>query len=137
MARKPTELRPLMVRMPERLRARLEREASRSDRSMNTEIVRRLEASLSSEDAHGGPELKHIATMMAASFAYAGHAHNPKQPASRWINDPDAYAKAVAAVVEQLLLWLPADRDPAIAIQIFETVKRRIMTRWANERSKP
>src|SRR5262245_13909891 len=46
MARKPAELRPLMTRVPERLRRKLEREANRNDRSMNSEIVSRLERSL-------------------------------------------------------------------------------------------
>jgi plasmid stability protein len=45
MVRKPTELRPVMTRLPERLRSRLEREAARNDRSMNAEIIHRLEQS--------------------------------------------------------------------------------------------
>ena len=47
MARKPTELRPLMVRIPESLRRKLEKEAARQDRSMNTEIIHRLDQSFS------------------------------------------------------------------------------------------
>jgi plasmid stability protein len=50
MVRKPTELRPVMTRLPERLRARLEREAARNDRSMNAEIIHRLEQSFRKED---------------------------------------------------------------------------------------
>ena len=45
MARKPQELRPVMVRIPEGVRRRLEREAVRNGRSMNTEIIHRLERS--------------------------------------------------------------------------------------------
>lgn len=45
MARKATELRPLMLRIPEGLRRRLEKEAARTDRSMNAEITHRLERS--------------------------------------------------------------------------------------------
>ena len=45
MARKPTELRPIMTRVPEGLRRKLEREAKRNDRSMNAEIIHRLEQS--------------------------------------------------------------------------------------------
>jgi Arc-like DNA binding dprotein len=47
MARKPTELRPLMVRIPESLRRRLEKEAAKQDRSMNAEIIHRLDQSFS------------------------------------------------------------------------------------------
>jgi plasmid stability protein len=45
MARKPTELRPLMIRIPEALRRKLEKEAARNDRSMNAEIIYKLEQS--------------------------------------------------------------------------------------------
>jgi predicted HicB family RNase H-like nuclease len=45
MARKPTELRPLMIRIPEALRRKLEKEAARNDSSMNAEIIHRLEQS--------------------------------------------------------------------------------------------
>ena len=44
-ARKTEELRPVMTRLPEALRRRLEREAARNHRSMNTEIIHRLEDS--------------------------------------------------------------------------------------------
>ena len=46
MARKPTELRPLMIRIPEALRGKLEKQAAQNDRSMNAEIIYRLEQSL-------------------------------------------------------------------------------------------
>src|SRR5262245_43718008 len=49
MARKPTELRPLMTRIPERLRRQLEKAAVRIDRSMNAEIIHRLEQSFQAD----------------------------------------------------------------------------------------
>jgi hypothetical protein len=49
MARKPTDIIQLKVRMRERLRAQLEREAGRQGHSMNAEIVRRLERSFEEE----------------------------------------------------------------------------------------
>jgi hypothetical protein len=45
MARKAQELRPVMTRIPEGLRRRLERAAARRGHSMNTEIIHRLEQS--------------------------------------------------------------------------------------------
>jgi hypothetical protein len=51
MARKSKELVPIMVRMPEALRATLEKSAKRSGRSMNAEINSRLEQSFRKEDA--------------------------------------------------------------------------------------
>jgi hypothetical protein len=45
MARKPTDTVQLNLRFSEALRRRLEREAERNDRSMNAEIIDRLEQS--------------------------------------------------------------------------------------------
>jgi hypothetical protein len=50
MARKPTDTAHLNLRYPEALRRRLERAAMNSRRSMNTEIVERLEQSFRRED---------------------------------------------------------------------------------------
>ena len=49
MARKGGDLRPLMLRLPEALRRRIEREAERNGRSMNTEVIHRLEQSFAAE----------------------------------------------------------------------------------------
>jgi len=56
MARKRTELRPVMVRLPETLRRRVERDAKRNGRSMNTEIIHRLEQSFAEADLRGTVE---------------------------------------------------------------------------------
>jgi hypothetical protein len=50
MAQKGLELRPVMTRIPERLRQRLEREAKFRRRSMNMEIVSRLQESFDIPD---------------------------------------------------------------------------------------
>jgi hypothetical protein len=49
-ARKDKELHPTMVRLPERLRQHLEQNASLNGRSMNSEIIYRLERSLTADD---------------------------------------------------------------------------------------
>jgi hypothetical protein len=50
MVPKDEELRPVMTRLPEKLRRRLEKAASANQRSMNAEIIYRLE-----ESFVGGP----------------------------------------------------------------------------------
>ena len=50
MAQKGPELRPVMTRIPEKLRQRLEREAKFRGRSMNMEIVTRLQESFDIPD---------------------------------------------------------------------------------------
>jgi Arc-like DNA binding domain len=52
-ARKDQELRPVMTRIPEGLRRRLEREARWHRRSMNAEIVHRLQESFDIPDQAG------------------------------------------------------------------------------------
>src|SRR5262245_3709998 len=49
MVRKSQELRPVMTRLPEGLRHRLEREAKLNRHSMNAEIISRLESSFRRE----------------------------------------------------------------------------------------
>ena len=53
MAAKDQELRPVMTRIPEGLRRRLEREARFRGRSMNAEIVKRLQESFDIPDQAG------------------------------------------------------------------------------------
>jgi hypothetical protein len=50
MARKPSEQVKLNLRFTEALRSRLEKHAARNNRSMNEEIIRRLEDSFTKED---------------------------------------------------------------------------------------
>jgi hypothetical protein len=50
MARKPTDEVQLKLRFDERLRRRIEKEAERNNRSMNAEIIHRLEESFRQED---------------------------------------------------------------------------------------
>ena len=65
MARRTQELRPVMVRIPEGLRRRLEREAVRNGRSMNTEIIHRLERSF----ADLGSEMAQLAQQAGTTAA--------------------------------------------------------------------
>jgi Arc-like DNA binding domain len=50
MPRKPSETVQLKLRFPERLRIRIEAEAKKNERSMNAEIVHRLEQSFEGDD---------------------------------------------------------------------------------------
>ena len=50
MPRKPSETVQLKLRFPERLRVRIEAEAEKSERSMNAEIVHRLEQSFEGDN---------------------------------------------------------------------------------------
>jgi len=50
MVRQSAKLRPVMTRIPEGLRRRLEKEAKQNGRSMNAEIIARLEGSFRQQE---------------------------------------------------------------------------------------
>ena len=80
MARKPTDEVQLKLRFDEKLRRRLAREAERKDRSMNAEIVLRLESSFQQEDT------KQL--FKRALAAIVGDVQNIKQQAERLTAPP-------------------------------------------------
>ena len=68
MRRKPSETVQLKLRFPERLRVRIEAEAKKNDRSMNAEIVHRLEQSFQRDDSVA--LVKTVASEAAQAAAY-------------------------------------------------------------------
>jgi len=70
LARKPHDLRPVMTRLPEALCRRLEREAAREGRSMNAEIIHRLQQSLQASDQASGLDDR-VRKLEQAIFNYA------------------------------------------------------------------
>jgi hypothetical protein len=65
MARKPTDMVQLKLRFSEALRRRLERAAARNNRSMNTEIIHRLQGSFAFEagTAQASRDRKYLSEM--------------------------------------------------------------------------
>jgi len=64
MARKPTDEVQLKLRFPEALRRKLERAADHEGRSMNTEIIRRLERTFAvDESAEGTNVLEYLGAL--------------------------------------------------------------------------
>ena len=53
MARQPQDIRPMMVRLPEALASQLERAAEETGRSINAEIIRRLETTFLKDKERG------------------------------------------------------------------------------------
>jgi hypothetical protein len=104
--RKATELRPLMTRLPEGLRGRLEREAARNDRSMNSEIIERLQRTFEQkeeiEKIYGSEQLFHLLKMVASAMHLTGQFVGVGIQKSEWMKDPIAYAEAVKAATRVL-----------------------------------
>jgi len=78
------ELRPVMTRIPEGLRRRLEREASRHRRSMNAEIVHRLQESFDLPD-HAAAIADDINSELSSGFSDVDSSLNEIQSQNRAI----------------------------------------------------
>ncbi len=96
------------LRIPEALRARIEKAAKETGQSMNAEIIDRLEKSFGSEDRLGGPRLVELLEAMASAMKITGQtaalAESDKvMNQGQWLRLPYAFdqaAKAAAAVLE-------------------------------------
>jgi hypothetical protein len=84
MGRKPTEQVHLKLRFTERLRKRIEQAAAQNNRSMNEEIIRRLEESFTGGDLTKtlvkAVEDKIQATITSASAGYTSGSGYPPRP---------------------------------------------------------
>jgi hypothetical protein len=119
----------IKIRMHEPLRAEIERAATRSGRSMNTEMVTRLSRSFIEEDAVGGPELRRIAYAMAAAFGsrgctYAAAGGRSAEP-SHWMDDAASYSEAMIAVIEALWAQYPGNKSASNLYAVLESAHRR------------
>jgi predicted type IV restriction endonuclease len=95
MARKPPDTVQLKLRFSERLRRRLEREAARNNRSMNTEIIHRLQRTFSIDDSTA-------ATNMLDFFRSLG------------VNITEANERDVAVAIGNAFgRWMPLQLKPA------------------------
>jgi hypothetical protein len=70
MARKPTDTVPLMLRLPENLRRRIEHSAKKQQRSLNAEIIHRLEESFTRQDQ--AALIEKTATAVVEEFRVVG-----------------------------------------------------------------
>lgn len=96
------------LRIPEALRARIERAAKETGNSMNAEILERLEGSFDIEDRLGGPQLieliETVASAMKSTGQHAGFYETGKLTnRGQWLVLPYAFdqaTKAAKAILE-------------------------------------
>jgi Arc-like DNA binding domain len=108
MARKPADAVQLKLRFQEALRRRLERAADQAERSMNAEIIYRLEKSFERDPAAQMVDL----AMWLESTSEPDAAYIP--PKKNWKDDP-AKASTVRAAVDLIIAavaGLPRDGQP-------------------------
>ena len=122
----------LTFRTRDKLRNDLEAAAADSQRSISEEIEHRLEDSFHCDQWFSSPELRRIVFLMTDSFVLAGEQWAGEAPKGAWVKDRGVYRHAAVAAVEALLLGMPNASKEDIVI-LFEAVKGRILSRWANE----
>ena len=128
--RSPTELRPIMTRMPEKLRRRLEAAAKRQERSLNAEINYRLETSFAFEGAYGDDNHRRFDNEMFVGFEAAGAAAAGSRGIDGdWVDDAESYSAAMFGALEALILASPCPLDPETIEVQFKQMKVRIVGR--------
>lgn len=104
------------LRMPDELRAAIEQSAQQNGRSINAEIMHRLERSFQNEDALGrmlaDPSMRILALLMISAWRRGARVgavttKRPEMTPSDCIEDPRVYRYAAWAVANALGLPLP------------------------------
>jgi hypothetical protein len=130
----------IKIRMREPLRANIERAAAQNRRSMNLEMIERLQRSFSEEDKDaffGGPGLREIAYGMASAFgshgtAYAAANGNRHDPAE-WLTDESTYNEAMIGVIEMLWAMHPGHPSPDDFRLVLDSASRRLVNSWLTD----
>ncbi len=91
-----------MARIPEGLRRWLEKEAARNARSMNAELVHRLEQSREQEAVVGGPHTAALLRVLSGELQFFEAEHG-----ERWIDTADHQADVATLVAGALVKKLP------------------------------
>ncbi len=110
--RKKTATVQFKVRMKEALRARIEKAAKAGNKSMNAEILERLEQSFQFEDRFGGPGLIEMIERMASVMRPAGELSGYYETSEltkrgTWMNLPFPFDQAVQAANAVLEIYRP------------------------------
>ena len=123
----------LPIRIPEALRARIEKAAKSGGISMNAEIVARIEASFAKEDAVGGREMLPWVQTMTGAFARGGQrgaqaSQHPEWTTAEWLQDPLCYDAARYAVSYALEVAQPVwhESESKVELQIHDIMARQI-----------
>jgi hypothetical protein len=118
------------LRIPEALRARIDRAAKEAGNSMNAEIGERLERSFETEDRFGGPQLvelmEMIAIVMRSTGQNAAFYETGKRPhQGEWLALPYAFDQAIKAAVAVLEQHRPPGEVVVPAERVIEQIKER------------
>ena len=118
------------LRVPEDLRERVENAAKVSGRSLNAEILERLEQSFQTEERFGGPILFHTAETIAMVMNLYGQraAHTETgevMTANLWLDMPYPYDQAKVAAISFLESFKPPGKIVIPKRSVAEAAARR------------
>jgi hypothetical protein len=99
----------IKLRLPPAIRAQIEEAAKRNETSLNAEVVRRLQESLTRDTVLGSQEMAHLSFALAASFAF-------NTQGKAWATDPLAYRDGASAVIGTLIRGVPAGENRRMAV---------------------
>jgi hypothetical protein len=132
------------LRMPDELREAVEQSAEQSGKSLNSEIVDRLQSTFRQEAQVGGPVMLGITNLMAGAFLRGGHfaaaaSGHPEWTVEQWLADPFCHRAACLAVGQALSLPLPTRAemdDPRAVSDLFTSMIARGMPITRTEQDK-
>jgi Arc-like DNA binding domain len=105
---------PFQLRMRPELRSALEQARARQGRSLNAEIIARLEQSFAEQDQIGGAAMQDLVRLWIAGFLRGGRlgarvVGHPEWTPDEWLRDPFAFRTAVHAGMDAVLSAEPQE----------------------------
>ncbi len=134
MARRAKTARPQVgLRVSEDMRVRLEKVAKKNGRSINAEVVERLERSFEAEDRRGGPRvvelIEIIGTMMKRTGEHAVFLETRKRAnQGEWLDLPYAYHQATKAANTILKHYKPKGKVTVPKVPYFQATRPAIVS---------
>jgi hypothetical protein len=97
----------LQLRLPEELHAELTAQAQANGRSLNSELIDRLNASLEATVEIGSPEVNALAHLFAGAFMWAGRAAalsrgHPEWRPLDWMQDRTCFGLALVTAIDAI-----------------------------------
>jgi hypothetical protein len=122
---------PFQIRLRGDLKRALEEAAIRARRSINAEIIARLENSFTQERTVGGHGMRWLVTLVVSAFTVAGQMRAPSNPDP--LKNRQVYRAGMFAVIDAMMAALPDATAEEIALEI-EGLRGRLLSRVARER---
>jgi hypothetical protein len=127
----------LNVRVADKLRDKLTKEAKKNGVSLNVWAAMKLGQGFAEEEAFGGDAGRRLLYHLATAFVFAGEryyrdhskARHETPDVSKWIDTPEAYTAAMLSATQALMLQQPSATLEKCLMQL-KSLKGRIATHF-------